>query len=176
MNQNPVFRVVAKILFAPIIMFGLYVQFHGDFGPGGGFQAGVIIAAAFILHALVFGLQAGRQIISARVNLWMMVLGVTIYGAVGIVSMAKGGLFLDYTALTGSVGSGQHIGILVVEFGVGLTVTSVMLALFHDDRAFHGDCPGESGEKNDRVVNFSDLGFYLLHFAWQDGRRYRANS
>ena len=52
MNQNPVFRVVAKILFAPIIMFGLYVQFHGDFGPGGGFQAGVIIAAAFILHAL----------------------------------------------------------------------------------------------------------------------------
>ena len=91
MKQNPVFRVVAKILFAPIIMFGLYVQFHGDFGPGGGFQAGVIIAAAFILHALVFGLQAGRQIISARVNLWMMVLGVTIYGAVGIVSMAKGG-------------------------------------------------------------------------------------
>ena len=76
MNQNPVFRVVAKILFAPIIMFGLYVQFHGDFGPGGGFQAGVIIAAAFILHALVFGLQAGRKIISARVNLWMMVLGV----------------------------------------------------------------------------------------------------
>ena len=119
MNQNPVFRVVAKILFAPIIMFGLYVQFHGDFGPGGGFQAGVIIAAAFILHALVFGLQAGRQIISARVNLWMMVLGVTIYGAVGIVSMTKGGLYLDYTALTGSVGSGQHIGILVVEFGVG---------------------------------------------------------
>ena len=139
MNQNPVFRVVAKILFAPIIMFGLYVQFHGDFGPGGGFQAGVIIAAAFILHALVFGLQAGRQIISARVNLWMMVLGVTIYGAVGIVSMAKGGLFLDYTALTGSVGSGQHLGILVVEFGVGLTVTSVMLALFHAFAGFVED-------------------------------------
>ena len=74
MKQNPVFRVVAKILFAPIIMFGLYVQFHGDYSPGGGFQAGVIIAAAFILHAIVFGLQAGREIVSARVNLWMMVL------------------------------------------------------------------------------------------------------
>ncbi len=73
MKQNPVFRVVAKILFAPIIMFGLYVQFHGDYSPGGGFQAGVIIAAAFILHAIVFGLQAGREIVSARVNLWMMV-------------------------------------------------------------------------------------------------------
>ena len=95
MKSNPVFRVAAKILFAPIIMFGLYVQFHGDFGPGGGFQAGVIIAAAFILHALVFGLEAGRRVISFRVNLWMMVLGVLIYGGVGVVSMALGGLFLD---------------------------------------------------------------------------------
>ena len=131
MKQNPVFRVVAKVLFAPVIMFGLYVQFHGDYGPGGGFQAGVIIAAAFVLHALVFGLEAGRKIVSLRVNLWMMALGVLLYGGVGVVSMAKGGLFLDYTALTGSVVSGQHIGILLVEFGVGLTVTSVMIALFH---------------------------------------------
>ena len=131
MKHNPVFRVVAKILFAPIIMFGLYVQFHGDFGPGGGFQAGVIIAAAFILHALVFGLDAGRRIVPLSVNIWMMVLGVLIYGGTGVATMMKGGLFLDYTLLTGSVGSGQHLGILLVEFGVGLTVTSVMLALFH---------------------------------------------
>ena len=131
MKDNPVFRVVAKILFAPIIMFGLYVQFHGDFGPGGGFQAGVIIAAAFILHALVFGLDAGRRIIPLSVNIWMMVMGVLIYGGTGLATMMKGGLFLDYTILTGSVGSGQHLGILLVEFGVGLTVTSVMLALFH---------------------------------------------
>ena len=131
MKRNPVFRVVVKILFAPIIMFGLYVQFHGDYGPGGGFQAGVIIAAAFVLHSLVFGLDAGRKIVSLRVNLWMMALGVLLYGGVGIMSMIRGGLFLDYTALTGSVVSGQHIGILLVEVGVGLTVTSVMLALFH---------------------------------------------
>ena len=139
MKQNPVFRVVAKILFAPIIMFGLYVQFHGDYSPGGGFQAGVIIAAAFILHAIVFGLQAGREIVSARVNLWMMVFGVSLYGGVGVVSMAKGGLFLDYTALTGSVTTGQHIGILLVELGVGLTVTSVMLAVFHAFAGFVED-------------------------------------
>ena len=131
MKYNPVFRVVAKILFAPIIMFGLYVQFHGDFGPGGGFQAGVIIAAAFILHALVFGLDAGRRIVPLSVNIWMMVLGVLIYGGTGVATMMKGGLFLDYTILTGSVESGQHLGILLVEFGVGLTVTSVMLVLFH---------------------------------------------
>ena len=53
--------------------------------------------------------------------------------------MAQGGLFLDYTALTGSVGSGQHIGIILVELGVGVTVTSVMLALFHAFAGFVED-------------------------------------
>ena len=56
-QENPILRVSAKILFTPIILFGLYVQFHGDFGPGGGFQAGVIIASAFILYSLIFGLD-----------------------------------------------------------------------------------------------------------------------
>ena len=143
MDSNPVFRLAAKILFAPIILFGLYVQFHGDFGPGGGFQAGVIVAAAFILHGLVFGLEKGRRLVSEQVNLWIMAIGVLIYGGVGIVSMAQGGLFLDYTALTGSVGSGQHIGIILVELGVGVTVTSVMLALFHAFAGFvedHSQC------------------------------------
>ena len=139
MKKNPVFRVAAKILFAPIILFGLYVQFHGDFGPGGGFQAGVIIAAAFILHSLVFGLDQGRRLVSARVNLWVMAIGVLIYGGVGVFSLYQGGLFLDYTALTGSVGSGQHIGIILVELGVGVTVTSVMLALFHAFAGFVED-------------------------------------
>jgi multicomponent Na+:H+ antiporter subunit B len=139
MQNNPVFRLAAKILFAPIMMFGLYVQFHGDYGPGGGFQAGVIIAAAFILHGLVFGLDAGRMLVSTKVNVVMMSLGVLLYGSVGVVSVLNGGYFLDYTALTGDVAGGQHIGILLVELGVGLTVTSVMLALFHAFAGFVED-------------------------------------
>ena len=50
--DNLILRVCTKVLFTPIILFGLYVQFHGDFGPGGGFQAGVIVAAAFILSLI----------------------------------------------------------------------------------------------------------------------------
>ena len=49
-----VLHVVAKVIIPFVILFALYVQFHGDFGPGGGFQAGVIAAAAIILYALVF--------------------------------------------------------------------------------------------------------------------------
>ena len=99
----------------------------------------MIIAAAFILHGLVFGLEQGRRLISVRVNLLVMAIGVMIYGGVGVVSLFQGGLFLDYTALTGSVGSGQHIGIILVELGVGVTVTSVMLALFHAFAGFVED-------------------------------------
>ena len=131
MRDNPILRVTAKILFAPIIVFGLYVQFHGDYGPGGGFQAGVIIAAAFILHALIFGLEAGRRLVPAWANLVMLAGGVIVYGAVGVAGMMLDGLFLDYNVLAYDASKGQHYGILLVEFGVGLTVTGVMLALFH---------------------------------------------
>ena len=55
MIDNPVLRIIAKIIIPMILLFALYVQFHGDFGPGGGFQAGVIFAAGFILYGLVFG-------------------------------------------------------------------------------------------------------------------------
>ena len=69
MHNNPILRISTKILFAPIILFGLYVQFHGDFGPGGGFQAGVIVASAFILYSLVFGIGAGKKLFPSKVNL-----------------------------------------------------------------------------------------------------------
>ena len=38
-------RVVGRLLVPFILLFGLYVQFHGDYGPGGGFQAGALVAA-----------------------------------------------------------------------------------------------------------------------------------
>ena len=45
MKRHAIPRVTSKLLIPFILVFGLYVQFHGDFGPGGGFQAGVIGAA-----------------------------------------------------------------------------------------------------------------------------------
>ena len=46
MSDFLVLKVMAKLLIPFILLFGFYVQMHGDYGPGGGFQAGVIIAAA----------------------------------------------------------------------------------------------------------------------------------
>ena len=131
-RDNLILRVVAKSLFPFILLFGLYVQFHGDFGPGGGFQAGVIFAAGWILYGLVFGLSDMQRALPSR---WVEVgaaLGVLLYGGVGVYALFNHGVFLDYNVLDHhSTVHGQHRGIFWVELGVGITVTSVMIGLFY---------------------------------------------
>ncbi len=131
MKDHDILRVTAKALIPLIFLFGLYVQFHGDFGPGGGFQAGVIFAAAIILYALIFGLDEAKAVVPPRVLEIIASLGVLLYAGVGVVTMIKGGTFLAYNALDPAHPThGQHVGILLVELGVGLTVTAVMCAIF----------------------------------------------
>lgn len=128
--NNLILRVVSKLLIPLMIVFALYVQFHGDFGPGGGFQAGVIMSAAIILYSLVFGLDAAEQVIPSFILRVLASLGVLIYGGVGLVSLLLGGNYLNYTVLASNQIAGQHLGILLVELGVGMTVFSVMLIIF----------------------------------------------
>ena len=131
MTRQTVLRAVAKLLIPYILLFALYVQFHGDYGPGGGFQAGVIAAAAFILYAIVFGPKAARRVAPPAVVESLVALGLLIYAGTGVVTMLRGGNFLDYGALNHhDPVHGQHMGILLVELGVGITVASVMATLF----------------------------------------------
>ena len=130
MSQDVILRVVAKILIPFIVLFALYVQFHGDYGPGGGFQAGVIAAAAFVLYGLIFGLGALRRIAPDSVVETMVAAGVLLYIVVGFAGLALGGNYLDYFVLDHDPVHGQHRGIFWVEAGVALTVSGVMLKLF----------------------------------------------
>ena len=130
MTRNPVLQVISKIMIPVILLFASYVQFHGDFGPGGGFQAGVLFSAAFILFGVVFGIESVVKVLPQGVLRFFIASGVLIYGATGFVTLYKGGDFLDYNVLSSHGPSGQHIGILVVELGVGITVASVVIAIF----------------------------------------------
>ncbi len=129
-EDHMVLRIVAKILIPFILVFALYVQFHGDYGPGGGFQAGVIFAAAIILYSMLFGLDTARQVINQAWVRMIAAIGVLLYGSVGMVSFLNGGNFLDYNVLMEDPIAGQHLGIILIEFGVGLTVTAVMIIIF----------------------------------------------
>ena len=131
MRSNPILRVVAKMLIPFMLLFALYVQFHGDFGPGGGFQAGVIAAAAMVFYAIVFGLPAARRLVPDRVVESMAALGVLLYAGVGLAGIALGGNYLDYFVLARDPIDGQHRGIFWVEAGVAVTVSGVMLKVFY---------------------------------------------
>ncbi|MBY6210294.1 DUF4040 domain-containing protein [Microbulbifer agarilyticus] len=128
-SRDIVLRVVAKVLIAPIMLYALYVQFHGEYGPGGGFQAGVIFAVGFILYGLVFGLDAVRKVASHGLVQLLSAVGVLVFGCTGLLSLANGKNFLDYSALAGDAVTGQHIGIIAIELGVGITVAAVMIMI-----------------------------------------------
>lgn len=130
-RAHHVLQVVARVVIPLIILFALYVQFHGDFGPGGGFQAGVIAAAAFILYSLVFGLSSAFAVVGPKFLQLLASIGVLLYASVGLFSIYKGGQFLDYNKLAADPIVGQHYGIIIIELGVGITVFAVMLSIFY---------------------------------------------
>ena len=130
MNTQSVLRVVAKFMIPFIFLFALYVQFHGDFGPGGGFQAGVIFAVGFILYALIYGIENARKVLPAWLTRVMLSAGVMLYAGVGVAGLLLGGNFLNYSVLAGDPVAGQHLGILLIEFGVGTTVAATMVTIF----------------------------------------------
>ncbi|EAT17346.1 Na(+)/H(+) antiporter subunit B [Desulfuromonas acetoxidans] len=135
MSDHLILRIIAKMFIPFILLFALYVQFHGDYGPGGGFQAGVIFASALILYTLIFGLKTAMRVVSPTALRILAASGVLLYGGTGVACMVRGGNFLNYSMLSDTPLAGQHLGIFLIELGVGTTVFAVMVMLFY---AFSG--------------------------------------
>ena len=131
MERHVILRVVTKLLVPPIMLFALYVQFHGDYGPGGGFQAGVIFGSAFILYGLLFGVERVQRAVSPVIVRQLAAAGVLLYAGVGVLTLLLGGNYLDYDVLADDPVAGQHLGILLIELGVGITVAATMIVLFY---------------------------------------------
>jgi len=131
MKLDILFRVAAKIFLLFILVFALYVHFHGDFGPGGGFQAGVMVGAMMIFYSIIFGLEAAQRIIPARVVELMVPAGAGLFTLVGVASMLLGENYLNYSPLAHDSAHGQEYGILLVEMGVLITVAGTMTTIFY---------------------------------------------
>ncbi len=130
MNQHAVLRVVTKLLMPAILLFALYVQFHGELGPGGGFQAGVIFGVGFVLYTLIFGVRSARQVAPPGALRTVLGGGVLIYAGVGVAGLLLGGNFLNYSVLSHDPVHGQELGIQLIELGVGTTVAAAIISLF----------------------------------------------
>jgi multicomponent Na+:H+ antiporter subunit B len=131
MRSYLVLRVIAKLLLPFILLFGLYVQFHGEIGPGGGFQAGVIFGAGFILYCLIWGITTASAVLPRGVLRFGIAFGVLLYAGVGVFNLITGDNYLDYSKMGEDPVHGQHLGILLVELGIGITVAAVMIAIFY---------------------------------------------
>ncbi|MEM1080544.1 MAG: Na(+)/H(+) antiporter subunit B [Pseudomonadota bacterium] len=131
MRHNGILRIVARFLIPLILLFALYIQFHGEYSPGGGFQAGVVFAAGWILFVLIYGLEAGLDVIPKRAMVVVMACGALLYALIGILGVVLGGHFLDFAPLLPNAPKGaQQTGIILVEFGVGMTVATVVMLIF----------------------------------------------
>ena len=133
-DHHVILRVVAKPLIPIPAVFGVYVHFHGDYSPGGGFQAGVIIAVAVILYSLIFGITPAMKAVPPVFARSLSAIGFLIYASVGVWSLIMGGNYLDYDVLFNEPPGGhhgQHYGILMVELGVLFAVAGSMLSIFY---------------------------------------------
>lgn len=133
-GEDLIIKTAVRLMVPFIQLFGLYVIVHGHYSPGGGFQGGVILGAAFILLALAYGLKASQEFMTVKINAILGNLGAAIFIGVGALCAIFGGLFLDYSALDVLIPLGpiewRSFGIFLVEVGVGLTVMSIMVLLY----------------------------------------------
>lgn len=132
-HDSIIVHYVSNFLIPIIQLFALYVLFHGHYSPGGGFQAGVLIGASFILKFLV-GSETVRNKFSLKNELVLASLGVLIFALTGLLGIFYGGNLFDYgyVELFGpEPAMRRYYGILIAEIGVTLVVAMVLLIIFH---------------------------------------------
>ena len=130
-KSNPIILMVSRMVSPFIMLFALYVIFHGHYSPGGGFQGGTIMAASLLLMRL----SAGREIGQLQFKTTLGSVGVLIYFGTGFWAMLSGGEFLNYRFLPFAGFTApelRSIGILMVEIGVGLAVMAILVAIYDD--------------------------------------------
>lgn len=131
MKFDVILRIGTKLVLPLILLFALYVQFHGDYGPGGGFQAGVMVSGMLILYAIVFGNEALNLVAPRGLVERLVPVGALLFASVGLVGPYFGYRYLDYAPLTADPIHAREWGILLVELGVLITVFSTMTAIYY---------------------------------------------
>lgn len=131
--ESPIVQVVCSVLIPFIQLFALYVIMHGHYGPGGGFQGGVLLAVSIMLSRLCLGKEVSHRKFPPKLAMVLASVGMLIYVLAGLVPMATGGAFLDYAYLPIPWVSGaplRYLGILIVEMGIALAVFGTLVLVF----------------------------------------------
>ncbi|MDD4281395.1 MAG: MnhB domain-containing protein [Candidatus Methanofastidiosa archaeon] len=110
--------VVQKVFAAPlvfiIVAFGIVITLGGHITPGGGFQGGSVIATAFFLSVVVFGLRKNVFSLSHRSLETFEGVGALIYLCLGLAGLGLSGYYLY------NVGADFYPGLGVAQWAVNL--------------------------------------------------------
>lgn len=133
-DENPIVSLVSRVVSPFIMLFALYVIFHGHYSPGGGFQGGTMLAAAVLLIRLSAGKDISNLQFKRSWGTPLGSLGVFIYFFTGLMAMLLGGNYLDYSFLPlgHEAAAVRGWGILIIELGVGLAVMGILIAIYDD--------------------------------------------
>ncbi|MEX0639125.1 MAG: MnhB domain-containing protein [Balneolaceae bacterium] len=131
--ESPIVLLGARLLSPYIMLFGLYVIFHGHYSPGGGFQGGALLATSVILTRLSGGRIISNLQLKENLTTPIAAIGVAIYFITGAVAVFYGSYFLDYEALPFpglEPATLRYYGILVIEIGIGLSVMAILILIY----------------------------------------------
>jgi len=120
-----------RVLVPFTLVYGVYVLVHGEYSPGGGFQAGALLAVGVVLARLIQGRNAGFNI-KGTSALILAGIGTFIYGAIGFSTILFGGKFLEYERLPFSVHDPAELhalGMLGIEIGVTICVMATIVGI-----------------------------------------------
>lgn len=123
------FRVVVPI----ILIYGIYVLFHGEISLGGGFQAGALLACAYLLNRIIPKFDVRRRQ-KAREELGIITAGIGIlfYMFTGLLPMTNGGRFMEFGKIPFAAETTAELhayGILMIEIGVTVCVAGVIITI-----------------------------------------------
>ena len=131
-------RLAGPLLAAPVVVLGMYIVVHGHLTPGGGFQGGVILAAAAFIVLLAGRRVEPRAVVPHRVEELGDAVGAAGFVGVGLAMLALGGAYLQDLlpgGATGQLDSGGFIPIInalvavEVASAVMLIVSEMLLQL-----------------------------------------------
>ena len=125
---------ILPILIPILLLYAVYVLMHGEVSLGGGFQAGALLAMAYILYSLVEAEYEHKLHFSQFRLMCLGAVGLLIYFSTGLLPMAFGGNFLEYGCLPFPFmeeAERHSTGILMIEIGVTITVATSIITILN---------------------------------------------
>lgn len=123
-GDSPILHIIARFSVPLSVLVAIRIFFQGHDNPGGGFIAGVLLAAAGAMHLLAYGMRS-----AARVPWWRVsVVGLGISLLTGIVPLLRGNAYMDNTII--HIGSLHLPSATFFDLGVMLIVLGTLMTIF----------------------------------------------